>query len=591
MGKFFDKNKDNPAPEDFVLMSDDNSDSDNPATIQEPQTQQLDPIDASETQAESDDVSDFDTEYETTSDDEQDTDSVLEDTALINVAEVSRSLDKKKKFNKMTLIEYIKTHRTTTIAVCAVLIAAITAAAAIGIVTSANPLRNYVRAAAEKQNVMYTIDLGGTLNSGEKYEIMSLVSGTVAESKYEVGDEVNAGDTLYQLDDTEAKLAVERAKNELNKAKDTTSSSASADTGRIIASDKGTIATLNIKQGSSVTAGSQVGSIKKDDGATVPIISYVSGTISIVSAQQGRSVSNGQLIASVKLTSSASSSKSNSEYDKKTGEIDVQAAQKQLENYTIKSPISGVIIEKNTKQGDNVGAGNSYKPMMVVMDTSKLSLTVSVGDDVIKDVKKGQSVTITTDSISDSTFSGEVTSVGAEGKAGENGKINFDVTVTISEPGDLKSGMNVKAKVILSSVKNVVTVPQSALLRTDGQNALVLVVSNDNGEDKDLSETTENSLNNPDIKVPKGCELKSVKYGISDGNNVQIISGIKVGDIVAYNPDEDNGQFIKANITNKESESSKSSSKSSDKKNTDDSQNDDAVKQEVKDKVNNLFGM
>ena len=117
-------------------------------------------------------------------------------------------------------------------------------------------------------------------------------------------------------------------------------------------------------------------------------------------------------------------------------------------------------------------------------------------------------------------------------------------------------------------------------------------MSADNGEDKDLSETTENSLNNPEIKIPKGCELKSVKYGISDGNNVQIISGVKVGDIVAYNPDEDNGQFIKSNTAAKDSENTKSSGGSLSDNNSDaDSQSDDAVKKEVKDKVNNLFGM
>lgn len=587
MGKFFDKNNDNTEPEDFVLMSGENSDNQNDESVQDgtavPPTEHNSADSAARGENFSSESSDADApESDST---------VTEDTALINVAEVSRSLDKKKRINRATLIEYIKTHRATTVAVCAILVVAILSLAVFGIVTCANPLRNYVQAAAEKQNIMYTIDLGGTLNSGEKYEIMSLVSGTVAKSKYDVGDEVNAGDVLYQLDDTEAKLAVERAKNELNKAKDSTSSSVSSDTGRIIATDKGTIATLNIKQGSSVTAGSQVGSIKKSDGATIPIISYVSGTVSIISAQQGREVSNGQLIASVRLSGSSSGSGGNSEYDKKTGEIDVQAAQKQLENYTIKSPISGVVIEKNSKQGDNVGAGNSYKPMMVVMDTSKLSLTASVSDDVIKDVKKGQSVTITTDSISDTTFSGEVTNVGVEGKAGNDGKINFDVTITISEPGDLKSGMNVKAKVILSSAKNVVTVPQSALLRTDGQNALVLIVPNESGEDKDLTETTENSLNNPDIKIPKGCELKSVKYGISDGNNVQIISGVKVGDIVAYNPDEDNGQFIKSNTAAKDNESTKSDSNTKDRNNTENEQSDDAVKQEVKDKVNNLFGM
>ena len=66
--------------------------------------------------------------------------------------------------------------------------------------------------------------------------------------------------------------------------------------------------------------------IKKSDGSTSPIISYVSGSVSILSAAVGRNVSSGQLIASVKLNG-ASSSKDTSKYDKKTSEIDVQAAE------------------------------------------------------------------------------------------------------------------------------------------------------------------------------------------------------------------------------------------------------------------------
>ena len=149
MGKFFDKKNDNAKPEDFVLMSDENSE--NCGTeANEPHTQQLEPIDASDAEIETDDISES-ADAESATEDAQDDGDVSQDTALINVAEVSRSLDKKKKFNKTTFIEYIKTHRTTTIGVCAVLIAAIIAAAAIGIVSAANPLRNYVQAAAESK--------------------------------------------------------------------------------------------------------------------------------------------------------------------------------------------------------------------------------------------------------------------------------------------------------------------------------------------------------------------------------------------------------------------------------------------------------
>lgn len=483
---------------------------------------------------------------------------------------------------------FTKKNKAVAIGICSVLILSVIGGASWGLIASANPLRSYVQAAAAKENIIYTLDVDGTLNSGDKYNIMSLVSGKIAESNVEVGDTVKAGDILYKLDDTEAKLSVERAKNELDRAKNTTSDTSSS-TGRIIATDTGTIQTLNIKQGSSVTAGSQIGTLKKDDGAIVPIVSYVSGTVSVLNVQTGRQVSNNQLIASVKLSTSASSS-GNTEYDKKSSEIDVQAAQKQLEHYTIKSPTDGIVIEKNNRVGDNIGTADSYKPLMVVMDTSSLTMTASVSDEWINDVKKGQSVTITSPSIPDTTFSGEVSYVSPEGKTGDDNKIYFDIKITISEPGDLKAGMSATARIILSSENNALSVPQSALLKTDGQNALVLVKSEDNGDDTDMSESIENALNNPDIKIPKNCELKSVKYGISDGNNVHIISGINLGDIVVYNPKNNATEFIKSTIIS--SDSSKDTDDDdyfSDDYADDESQSGDDVTDDLKDKINDIL--
>lgn len=511
----------------------------------------------------------------------------LQDTKLLNAEEISEALEETNSsagdeglFQR--LINLAKKNRVQTIAICIILIAAIIAGAGYGAVKMANPLRNYVQYAASKENIVSTMEADGVLASGDKYEIVSLVSGKIAESKYEVGDKVSAGDVLYKLDDTEAKLAVERAKNELNKASDSGSgSSVSTDTGRIIASDAGKIESLSIKQGSNVVAGSQVGVIKKSDGSTSPIISYVSGSVSILSASVGRSVSNGQLIASVNLNGK-SSNKDTSKYDKKTSEIDVQAAEKQLEAYTVKSPIDGVIIEKNNKAGDNVGDANSYKPMMVILDTSKLSLTFSVDESRISEIEKGQSVTITTDSIPDTKFSGEVSSVGVEGKPDENGKVMFDVTVAVTDPEDLKAGMKVKAKVILDTANSATSVPQSALLKSDGQNALVLVKNDDNTSDKDISESVDNQLDHPDVKVPKGCSLVSVKYGISDGTNVQIISGLKVGEVVVFNPKADNGEFVKSTNKNSDSDNKKSSS-------SDDSEDDSKIEQQVEERMNNML--
>lgn len=560
---FFRKdNNDNEKPEDFVLFSG---------------NEQADEV-----------GTDHDTPSENASNsNELEVQEDLQSTKLLNAEEISEALEETNSsaddegwFQK--LINLAKKNRVQTIAICVILIAAIIAGAGYGAVKMANPLRNYVQYAAAKENIVSTMEADGVLASGDKYEIVSLVSGKIAESKYEVGDKVSAGDVLYKLDDTEAKLAVERAKNELNKASDSGSgSSVSTDTGRIIASDAGKIESLSIKQGSSVAAGSRVGVIKKSDGSTSPIISYVSGSVSILSAAVGRNVSSGQLIASVKLNG-ASSSKDTSKYDKKTSEIDVQAAEKQLEAYTVKSPIDGVIIEKNNKAGDNVGDANSYKPMMVILDTSKLSLTFSVDESRISEIEKGQPVTVTTDSIPDTKFSGEVSSVGVEGRPDENGKVMFDVTVAVTDPEDLKAGMKVKAKVILDTANSATSVPQGALLKSDGQNALVLVKNNDNTSDKDISESVDNQLDHPEVKVPKGCSLVSVKYGISDGTNVQIISGLKVGEVVVFNPKANNGEFVKSTNKSSSSDSNKSSSST-------DGQDDSKVEKQVEEQMNNML--
>lgn len=120
------------------------------------------------------------------------------------------------------------------------------------------------------------------------------------------------------------------------------------------------------------------------------------------------------------------------------------------------------------------------------------------------------------------------------------------------------------------------------LLKSDGQNALVLVKNDDNTSDKDISESVDNQLDHPDVKVPKGCSLVSVKYGISDGTNVQIISGLKVGEVVVFNPKADNGEFVKSTNKNSDSDNKKSSS-------SDDSEDDSKVEQQVEERMNNML--
>lgn len=413
--------------------------------------------------------------------------------------------------------------------------------------TFSNPLRNYSQVAVTKGNVVNSMNTSGTLSANARYSITSLVSGTIVSSTPEVGDKVTAGTVLYKLDDTEAQLAVKRAENQLARSKSSGSYSSSGGSSKIYATESGTIQSLNIKTGYKLSAGQVIGTIKKADGSITAITTPVSGTVSAVNSGVGKTIAAGGLLATLS-DGETHTSASTRTYDQKSNEYDVESAKKQLENYTIKSPVSGIVTEKNAKVGDNVGITNLDNPMMVIVDMNSLKFTFQVDEYKVWDMEAGQDVIVNADSLPDETFAGKITNVSSEGYKNDDDQTVFDVEVTVEEPGHLKSGMNVSAKVIMQSATNVMYLPKNALIEPDGKHALVLV-KEDTVSDTSSSETlspsevpkdaTDEQLSFPAVKVPKGCKLVTVSYGISDDTNVEITSGIKVGDIVVYDPKND----------------------------------------------------
>ncbi len=399
-----------------------------------------------------------------------------------------------------------------------------------------NPLRGYTQVEVVKGNIIDAMSTEGTLEANARYEITSLVAGKITESSPKLGDTVTAGTILYQLDDAEAKLAVERAQNLLARSKVADTSATTPD--RIYATDTGTVHSLLVRSGSSVSYGQVVATIKKADDSIVAVTSPVAGTVSGMHTSVGKSVSMNSMIATVTSSQSSSSQRTNI-YDQKTSELDLKAAQAYLENFTIKAPINGVIVEKNANVGDNVAITNLENPMMVILDTNLMKFTFRVDEYTVRDLATDMNVIVNAESIPNKSFAGKLTRISAEGVIGEDGKPLYEVDVTIEEPGSLRCGMKVTAKVIRASANNVMYVPHRALMEADGKNAVVLVKESITNTPKTNANSAvlDEELTFPWIKVPKGCKLVTVQYGITDGTHVEIISGLKTGDIVVFRPE------------------------------------------------------
>ena len=156
---------------------------------------------------------------------------------------------------------------------------------------------------------------------------------------------------------------------------------------------------------------------------------------------------------------------------------------------------------------------------MVIADMSKVKFTISVDELDIGSIQLGQKATVDADALPGKTFEGYISSIAAEGTLSGQGVTTYDVEIVIDEPGELMSGMNVNANIVISEVNNVLRIPEEALNMARGGKATVYI---------------KNEKMKQDAKFPDDYEAREVEYGQSNGTYVEITSGLKEGETVVY---------------------------------------------------------
>ena len=201
------------------------------------------------------------------------------------------------------------------------------------------------------------------------------------------------------------------------------------------------------------------------------------------------------------------------------GDIDI--AKKDMEELTIKAPISGLIVyETNWSTGRKIAVGDQPWPGMTLIslpDLSAAQVVISVNEMDISKVKVNQKVEITPDAFPDKKFSGKiftVSQIGSEKGMGSNVKV-FETIVDIEKTEDiLKPGITTTNKIIVDQIKNVLSIPIEAVVEKEGKTY---------------------------VYVPGGRSFSKVeiKVGAKNDNFVVVKEGLKEGMQVALrNPEE-----------------------------------------------------
>ena len=181
-------------------------------------------------------------------------------------------------------------------------------------------------------------------------------------------------------------------------------------------------------------------------------------------------------------------------------------------NSTIVSPMNGLVLSRNVEVGDAVSSilvlGSSATLLMTVGDTREVYVKGKVDESDISKVYMGQPARIKVESYKDRTFNGKVTKISPMGVEKDN-VTTFEVRVSIdNSKGELKSMMTANAEILLEEHKNVLMVPEGALIYDKDRKASVEV---------------------PDPNARDGKRKLEVQVGISNGSKTELLSGLKEG--------------------------------------------------------------
>ena len=150
--------------------------------------------------------------------------------------------------------------------------------------------------------------------------------------------------------------------------------------------------------------------------------------------------------------------------------VGVESAKMQLDFYTVKAPISGVVEAANVKKEDMAAAGN---PAYIISNKDSMTVTFNVTEKAKNTMNVGDHVTVERNG---ETFDGTITEIGT--MAGQQTKL-FQVKATIPGAGDkLPNGVSVKVSATTEKEDGSTLVPFDALYFSGGDAYVYCVVDN-----------------------------------------------------------------------------------------------------------------
>lgn len=354
-------------------------------------------------------------------------------------------------------------------------------------------------AAVERGNITRSVVATGKVEPIAKVEIKSKANGIIKDLKVQIGDFVQAGQVLAELDKENLEARVRETKAAF-----------------IGAESNLKAAQAQLEKNKVEAEGPDVPFAKRNFERAEKLLK--DGVLPQQSFDDSRSAYelavNRQNVARAQLTvSDAKVAQAKAEVAQAQAAVD--RAVDELSYATVRSPIRGVVLSRDVEIGSPVSSilnmGAAATLVMVLGDISQVYVRGKVDEADIGVVQLGQPSKIKVETFKDKVFEGKVTQISPLGVDKDN-VVTFEVKVSINNPGgELRANMTANAEIVLEEHKDVLLVPESAVIYDQQRNA---------------------SVEFPSPINPKGKEKKPIKVGISNGTRTEVLDGLKEGEKV-----------------------------------------------------------
>ena len=342
---------------------------------------------------------------------------------------------------------------------------------------------------AEGREVVRSVQIVGTLLAQEEVTLSNEVPTAIAKILVDLGDRVQKGQLLIQLDEREPRLEVERATANLQAAREALARArqmldwnrANVERSQAVLED----AKTNLKRFQELFAEGAISASQRD------------------SAQTQYDVAAASLRANEAQYESDRAAVRNAQANVEQAMAALELGRKRLRDTEIVAPLDGFVRKRLVNPGETV---KEKTPLLSLVATAALKLQGEVPERFAPQIGVGRPVRVEVEAFPGRVFPGAITRVSP---AVEVESRTFTVEASVPNPGGtLKPGFFAKASILTGTDRNVPFVPEEAVVSFAGI-VKVYAIADDKAEER------------------------RVRTGQRRDGWVEILEGVKVGERVA----------------------------------------------------------